>query len=42
MNSVDRLIEKTHRVKVSLETMDVLIHSRNRNREIREFLTNVV
>lgn len=42
MNSVDRLIEKTHKVKVTLETMGILIHFRNRDREIREFLTNVV
>jgi AAA+ ATPase superfamily predicted ATPase len=42
MYNINKLIESIHKVKVPLEAIGLMIHFRDRNREIEGFFTNVI
>jgi AAA+ ATPase superfamily predicted ATPase len=42
MYNISRLIESVHKVKVPLEAIGLMIHFRDRDREIEGFFTNVI
>ena len=42
MHSIARLIEEVHGIKVPLEAVELMIHFRDRDREIERFFTDVI